>query len=84
MKRERTRSRDALTAERPPERMDDNVRQLADRTPERREPTAHRGGLEGFLAAVPRMFSSPADRRAIRAREAANARARSTYGDDAA
>jgi len=64
--------------------MGDNVRQFADRTREPREPAAHRGGLEGFLAAVPRIFSTPADRRAIRAREVANVRARSTHGDDAA
>jgi hypothetical protein len=84
MKRERIRFRVALTAERPPGRGDDNVRPLTDRTRERRAPAAPRGGFEDFLAAVPRLFVDPAARRATRAREIANARARSTSGDDAA
>lgn len=84
MKRERARSRVALTTERPPARMDDNVRRLADRTRERREPSAHRSGLEGFLAALPRVFPARAASRAARAHGIANDYLRSTYGDDAA
>ena len=84
MKRERTPSRVALTTERPPERMDDNVLRLSDRLREPREPSVDRSGLEGFLAALPRVFPSRADSRALRAREVANDHVRATYGDDAA
>ena len=84
MKRERTPSRVALTMERPPERMDDNVLRLTDRLRARREPSAYRSGLEGFLAALPRMFSMRAGNRAARAHEVLNEHVRSTYGDDAA
>lgn len=81
MKRERSRSRAVLTAVRP-ERMRGDVIPLAARAGARREAPACRDGLAGFLAVLPRLFASLAEGRD--AREVANGRARSTFGDDAA
>jgi hypothetical protein len=83
MKREHTRSRAALVVERSPERRDNEVLSLTARIPARRGPSARRNGLEGFLAALPRMFPACAGGGADGGRFATD-RSRSTFGNDAA
>ena len=78
MTRERTRSQ--VTEERPPERMGGNVLPLTAPSRGRRAPSAPWGGLEDFLAALPRVFAA----RGTAGREIADRHARSTFGDDAA
>jgi hypothetical protein len=82
MKREHTRSQAALVVERSPERRG-NVLSLMARIGERREPSARRSGLEGFLAALPRLFPARAGSGADGGRFATD-RSRSTFGNDAA
>jgi len=62
--------------------MSGDVMPLAARAGARRESPATWDGLAGFLAILPRVFAPLAEGRA--AREVANGRARSTFGDDAA
>ena len=84
MERERTRSRADLAVERSPERMDGDVIPLMAPSRDRREAPAHWSGLEGFLAALPRVFATHTPRRATGRREIANDRSRATFGNDAA
>jgi len=80
MTRERTRSNEPVTVERPPERVGGNVLPLTPPSRERRTPATHWNGLEHFLAALPRMFAS----RGPAGRGIADRRLRSTFGNDAA
>lgn len=82
MKREHTRSRAVLVVERSSERRG-NVPSLMARTRKGRGPSACRSGLEGFLAALPRLFPARAGGAADGGRLAPD-RSRSTFGNDAA
>lgn len=64
MKRERTRSRAALAMARSTERLRGDVVPLAARPRERRAASPPWSGLEGFLAALPRVLTSRAESRA--------------------
>ena len=79
MKRERSRAQVALSVERPSEGMGENVLPMSARPRARRVPSAQWRGLDGFLAALPRVLASPAANRDL-----ASGRARTTFGDDAA
>jgi hypothetical protein len=57
MKCECLRPRAAETAERSPDRADDDGIPGTTRTRERRGPFARPNGLESFLAAIPRVFA---------------------------
>jgi hypothetical protein len=80
MKPQHSRSRAVLTLKRSSQRTGADVTPLTARFRERQDPSARWTGLEGFLAALPRLFPARVDGGPA----IATGRAHSTFDNDAA